>query len=262
VTDQKRDGRAISLLAVIVIVLLALVSVLSAVAIVEYFHARRETVPPDAAEKGSKTERVSMELQYETAIHESGHAVIGQIYLPERPLKRVWLYTEKLADTDYLGMTEPGETTASYPEGAWDRAIALFYLGGQASELVFFDKKPPDAYEDKDVAGEETLDYCDKVGCECPPASKVGEQCLLRDLMQAERERLFVETVPCLKANKETVLILANQLFRKDAEDVGRAHLFDDVPKGKRRTLEADELKTFFATHPLAPCPAPDVPKP
>lgn len=246
-TDQKRDGRAISLLSVIVIVLLVVVSMLSAVAIVEHYHARLQAPPPDAAEKNVKTERIPLELQYETAVHESGHAVLNYAYISARPLDQIWLNTEKREDDRLLGLTVPGEVQACYPEDTWDRSIALFFLGGLASEQVILNKKPPDAYEDKDAAGEETLDYCEKVGCACPPASKVGGQCLLKDMMRAERGRLYDLAVRCLEANKETVVSLANQLFRKPPEE---------ADGGQRRVLGADELKTFFAEHPLAPCSA------
>lgn len=252
-TDPQH-GRAISLLSATVIVLLALVSVLSAVAIVESYHAHQPTAPPDAAQKGSKTERVTLDQQYETAVHESGHVVIGQAYLPERPLIRMWLYTERPADTEYLGMTEPGTAAVSYPSGAWERGIALFFLGGRTAEQLFFGSMPPTADEDRDVAGEAVLDYCDKVGCDCPTASTVGGHCLLRDLLRVERQRLREETFRCLRRNKETVLELANRLFRKDPIEVKAPR---SSSGGRRRTLEAAELKDFFAAHPLKRCDPP-----
>lgn len=254
-TDQNKNGRAVSLVSVILIVLLTMVSMLSAVIAVEYFHARSAETKPVSADKTPKVEKVSMDTQYEVAIHESGHAVLGRLFIPDRPIEKIWLYTERPAETYYLGMTEPGDPASAYPADVWARSIAVFFLGGLASEEVFFSKKPPDEYEDKDVAGEEMLEYCEKVGCECPAASKFGEQCLLKDMMRAERERLYGVAVGCLSANKETVVALANQLYRKAPETIPSTLALGGFVGGSWRKLDAQELKTFFATHPLAACP-------
>lgn len=254
-TDQKSDGRAISLLSVIVIVLLVLASVLGAVAIVEYYHTQACTESIGRPGKDAKTERTSMEIQYEVAIHESGHAVLSHLLIPDRPINRIWLYTERPQGSDYLGLTEPGVAAISYPAEIRDRAIVIFFLGGLAAEQVFFGKKPPDEYEDKDAAGEVMLDYCEKVGCACPAASKVGGLCLLKDVMRTERARLYVEAVGCLEANKETVVALANQLYRKPSETIPLDVALGGFNGGSWRMLGAEELKTFFAAHPLALCP-------
>lgn len=254
-TDPKNDGRATGLLYATVLILLTAVIVLGTVITLEYFHSRWREAAPAASDKAVKTERISLEMQYEVAIHESGHAVLGHLLIPDRPFERMWLYTERPTDTYYLGMTEPGEAVASYPPEVWDRSIAIFFLGGLASEQVFLGKKPPDEYEDKDVAGEEMLEYCEKVGCECPPESKFGGQCLLKDMMRAERERQYAEAVRCLEANKETVVALANQLFRKGSETIPPAVALAGFVGGSWRKLDAEELKAFFAGHPLAACP-------
>lgn len=254
-TDQKHDGRAISLLSVVVIVLLTIIGMLSTQIAIEYFHGERREAPLVPPSKAVKTERLSMETQYEVAIHESGHAILGHLLIPDRPIERMWLYAERPDDTYYLGMTEAGDPVAKYAPEVWDRAAAIFFLGGLASEQVFLGKKPPDEYEDKDVAGEEMLDYCEKVGCACPPDSKFGDQCLLKDMMRAERERQYAEAVRCLEANKEQVVALANLLFRKGVETVPPEVVLAGFSGGSWRKLDAKELKSFFDAHPLAPCP-------
>lgn len=254
-TDQKNGGRTHRLLYAAIVILLMIVSALGAV-VVEGRHGAPIAAPAPPVAQPLKTEHISMETQYEVAIHESGHAVLGQLLIPDRPILKMWLYTERPTETVYLGMTEPGDPAAKHAPEVWDRSIAIFFLGGLASEQVFLGKKPPDEYEDKDVAGEEMLDYCEKVGCECPADSKFGDQCLLKDMMRAERERQYAEAVRCLEANKPTVVALANLLFRKGSEAVPPAVVLAGFAGGSWRKLDAEELKAFFASHPLAGCPS------
>lgn len=258
-SDKKLDCRAISLLSVTLIVLLTLVSVLSAVALVEHFHENYEPVEKAVSEKPSKNDHVSLEMQYEIAVHESGHAVMDQLQFPERPIERIWLYTERPQSADCLGRTEWGEIDSCFAPEVMDRSIAVVFLGGLAAEQVILDMKPPEVYGDKDSAGEKILEYCEIVACECPSGSSRGGQCLQKDVMRAERDRLYAEAARCIEANKGTVVSLANLLFRREVAEAKSTDPLDLAAKGWRRSLEDDDLKKFFSEHPLVACQSKDV---
>ena len=186
---------------------------------------------------------VSFKDQYVTAIHEAGHVLLHQAYLPEVDLHDATLLTER-ADADDLGYVTPGDGRARDAAAYVDLAESLFYIGGTAAEEVIFGGDPKEDDVDRDGADAYLLLYCGVAACECPPESRVGKACLLYDQIRTLHARLHRHAVTCLGANKQALVELANALFTQ-------------APKDGKRALGADALKAFFASHPLATCDPP-----
>lgn len=242
------DTNGIPLRAVVVIALVTTASYLAIDIGTKATYAFLREDPP-AESQAEAVERVSLETQYDTSIHEAGHVIEDYLRLPRRGVDEVWIYAERPKDDPVLGLTVFPAACEEFGKEECLRRDAMTDLAGLAAEEILLKKKPPELYEDKDRAGSRLLEFCDArpAECgECPADSKVGSECLLKGMMLSNRSKLYERVKLDVEANKETIVALANALFRKPVEG------------GKRRLTRA-EIEAFLAAHPLVD---PSVPKP
>lgn len=200
--------------------------------------------------KAKERTRISPEQQIITAHHEAAHAVFDVALLPKRGLSKLQVFS-KVKDDQWNGLMTAGDGPMEGDEAYQHRALALISMAGAAIEEILFHQTPPDSDSDSDNSAFQTLAYCEADHCECPPESRVGDECLMNGLLKRERKRLYAEAMACAEANKMTIIKLAKLVILKD-EDKS-----DFV-----RKLSQEELEAFFKANPIdvKACIAPSAP--
>lgn len=209
---------------------------------------------PDAAKKIDWEHR-SLDDQYKTAVHEAGHAVAARIVRKNLKFKEMWIAVYRDPDVSLLGLTvtDPDSNTG----GPWSTdEDTVFSLGGGAAEKAIFRADPVFDSFDSDTTDDTLVTACakgDDCGA-CPPASKVGDTCMLNGIVLQKHAREFARTVAIIDANKEATVALANLIMQQPIKD-------------RRRHLDEAQIDAFFKEHaiidpdaapatPLLPAPA------
>lgn len=199
--------------------------------------AKRGAAAPETKERA----RISPLDQVQTAYHEAAHAVIDVVLLPERHVAKVMVFSK--VSEHRMGVTSWVEQKEGH-DARWYRGVALVYYAGNAAEDLLFKKKPPEDDTDADRSAFVGLLLCTKESCDCPAKSRVGDRCLLDGWLASQRKALYEASKRCVAANVGPIMDLAKLLMLKPEDD-------DEYG----RSLGKAELKAFFATHRLTPCP-------
>ncbi len=186
----------------------------------------------------------SVEEQFDTAVHEAGHALLCVALLPGRQLVDILVY-EKYDEADgKFGLTHDNrpqdtEGAAAYQE---KRAEVLYYLGGAAAEEAVFTAKPKEDGADQDAVGDLLLAYCSaEDGSQCGTCSEsdlIGNACMVKNRIAGARTSLYAEALAIAKLNRELLVELANELMRQPVHN-------------GQRLLSGAQLQAFFLKHPV-----------
>ncbi len=184
-------------------------------------------------------DRVSPEDQIITAHHEAAHAVVGEALLPKRDFRKLEVFS-RTSEGKYWGMMSWEAGGLEDDEAYQHRALAMISLAGGAAEEILFKKTPSEIDPDSDQSAFESLRYCEAAQCDCPPASKVDDQCLKNGLLKPERVLLYAQTRACVEANRGVIIKLANLVILKEEDE-----------RNAVRTLSKRDLEAFFAENRL-----------
>ena len=193
-----------------------------------------------AKKRGHRT----TEQQNVTAIHEAGHALLCAAVMPDRSLNDILVYVEYDELEGVLGLTHAGGMPSHYAAkmNLATKADAMYFLGGAAAEEAVFNTKPQQDFTDRDMVGQELLKYCssgDGSQCgDCPASDLIGKTCMIKGYIVSYRNAIYLETLEIAKLNRELIAQLANELMQQPVRD-------------SQRMLNAEQLKTFFALHPI-----------
>ncbi len=201
--------------------------------------ANQTVIVKKADEAVTERARISPDDQVITAHHEAAHAVVSMALLPERGIAKLEVFS-KVSQGKYLGLTTWSDDKSRGDEAYRHRANALVSLAGGAAEDALFKKTPSDSDPDSDASAFESIAYCEVAHCDCPPESKVGDDCLLNGLLKPERAEFYAQAKTCVEANRAAIIELAKAVILKREDETQAV-----------RTLSSGELKTFFAAHPL-----------
>ena len=199
-----------------------------------------------------KGKPISMDAQYDTAVHEAGHAVANHVLVPQRRISSVYVLAKEKPGTDIVGLVTYDDDFSAPADGdayaAYLRADAVIDYAGAAAEKVVLGTAMPDdpnyRYDGKNAS--------DSLWSLCLDDRLADEACkgaaVLKNVVGRNRSQTIADAAAIVEANKAAVIELANLIMRQPE-------------KNGRRTLNEEELYRFLADKKLVDPKAPKAEK-
>lgn len=207
------------------------------------------SVPGVGCSPSPKGKPISMDSQYDVAVHEAGHIIANQALIPERRVAGTYVLTRDDPGSDFVGLVTYSDFDASTDAKAYVaylRTDAVTDYAGAAAEKVVLGTAMPDdpsyRYDGKNAS--------DSLWRLCLDDRLADEACkgpaVLKNVVGRNRSQTIADAVAVIEANKSAVIELANLIMRQPE-------------KNGRRTLNQEELYRFLADKKLV---NPKAPKP